>query len=95
MACRHVTRPKNKIHSFIHSNRVQQIATSQYLRKCGVSQHPPVSSLLLPRARMREAGLRLRDPRAVGVARQFVQAHFSRTESMLVKSNFLDTKQGW
>ena len=39
--------------------------------------------------------LRLRDPRAVGVARQFVQAHFSRTESMLVKSNFLDTKQGW
>ena len=38
--------------------------------------------------------LRLRDPRAVGVARQFVQPHFSRTESKLAKSNLLDTKQG-
>ena len=38
--------------------------------------------------------LRLRARRAVGVARQFVQPHFSRTESKLVKSNLLDTKQG-
>ena len=38
--------------------------------------------------------LRLRARRAVGVARQFVQPHFSRTESKLVKSNSLDTKQG-
>ena len=38
--------------------------------------------------------LRLRDPRAVGVARQFVQAHFSPTKMKLVKSNSLDTKQG-
>ena len=38
--------------------------------------------------------LRLRDPRAVGVARQFVQAHFSPTKMKLVKSNLLDAKQG-
>ena len=38
--------------------------------------------------------LRLRDRRAVGVARQFLQPRFSRTESKLAKSNLLDTKQG-
>ena len=38
--------------------------------------------------------LRLRDPRAVGVARQFVQTHFSPTKMKLVKTNLLDAKQG-
>ena len=38
--------------------------------------------------------LRLRDRRAVGVARQFLQPRLSRTESKLAKSNLLDTKQG-
>ena len=38
--------------------------------------------------------LRLRHPRAVGVARQFVRPHFSPTKIKLVKSNLLDTKQG-
>ena len=40
--------------------------------------------------------LRLRDRRAVGVARQFLQPCLSRTESKLAKSNLLDTnlKQG-
>ena len=36
--------------------------------------------------------LRLRDRRAVGVARQFVQPRFSSTESKLAKSNLVDTK---
>ena len=38
--------------------------------------------------------LRLQAPCAVGVARQFVQPHFSPTKIKLVKSNLLDTKQG-
>ena len=40
------------------------------------------------------ATLRLRDRRAVGMARQFLQPRLSRTESKLAKSNLLDTKQG-
>ena len=40
------------------------------------------------------AAIRLLARRTVGVARQFVQPHFSRTESKPVESNLLDTKQG-
>ena len=50
----------------------------------GLGTRLPICMLLNP--------LRLRARRTVGVARQFVQPHFSCTESKLVKSNLLNTR---